>query len=421
MTDAAAPAHEGARDRGRLYAVLAALYLAQGVPGYLLLVALPPIMREGGASRTAIGLFYLLMLPLVLKFAVAPLVDRWTPLPRLGHRRGWIVPTQALVALGIASMALFEPSDVGPLFAIALSITILSSLQDIATDGFAVRRLDEASRPVGNAIQGAAIAGGVVMGGTLALVLNHAIGWRPTLLVVAALALLPLIALPWMTERDRSAPKAPAERPSLRRFFRIDGAWLILAFALTYRASEGLVRGMEGPYLVDIGLPTDWIGYLSGGAATTAGLLGAAAAALLLRKTGIVATLLLLGGLRSLCFLAYALNAMEIWPGFSVAITASATQTCIRYMELVAIYTLFMRVASKDQPGTDFTLLVCAELVIYLLGSTIAGALADRFGYGPLFAAAAAFSAIGVGVSAVILTFWLKRIRSRGAGIASPA
>lgn len=414
MTDAAAPARGGAHGRGRLYAVLAALYLAQGVPTYLLLVALPPIMREGGASRTSIGLFYLLMLPLVLKFAAAPLVDRWSPLPRLGHRRGWIAPTQALVSLGIAAMALFEPTDVGPLFAIALAITILSSLQDIATDGYAVRRLDETSRPVGNAIQGAAVAAGVVMGGTLALVLHHAIGWRPTLLIVAGLALLPLLAMPMMSERETDARSAAAGRPSLRRFFRLEGAWLILAFALTYRASEGLVRGMEGPYLVDIGLPTNWIGYLSGGAAATAGLLGAAAAALLIRRTGVVAALLLLGGLRSLCFLAYALNALEIWPGFSVAMTASATQTCIRYMELVAIYTLFMRVASKDQPGTDFTLLVCAELVIYLIGSTIAGALADRFGYGPLFAAAAALSAIGVGVSAMILTRWMRRTGASG-------
>ena len=52
-------------DAGRLNAVLGGLYLAQGIPSYLLLVALPPLMRESGASRTAIGLFSLLMLPLV--------------------------------------------------------------------------------------------------------------------------------------------------------------------------------------------------------------------------------------------------------------------------------------------------------------------------------------------------------------------
>ena len=104
LAGAPAPATDA---RGRLYAVLGGLYLAQGIPTYLLLVALPPLMREAGASRTAIGLFYLLMLPMILKFVAAPFVDRFSPFARLGHRRGWVIPTQVLVSTLIAAMALF--------------------------------------------------------------------------------------------------------------------------------------------------------------------------------------------------------------------------------------------------------------------------------------------------------------------------
>jgi len=136
----------------RLMGVLGGLYLAQGIPTYLLLVALPPIMRESGASRTAIGLFSLLMLPLILKFLVAPLVDRWSPWPKIGHRRGWVVPTQLLVSAGIASMALVDPSNVSVLFAICICITVISSIQDIATDGYAVRQLTDRTRSMGNAV-----------------------------------------------------------------------------------------------------------------------------------------------------------------------------------------------------------------------------------------------------------------------------
>jgi MFS transporter, PAT family, beta-lactamase induction signal transducer AmpG len=394
----------GSRHAGRLYAVLGGLYLAQGIPSYLLLVALPPLMRESGASRTAIGLFSLLMLPLVLKFAVAPLIDRYAPLPRLGHRRGWVVPTQLLVSAGIASMALVAPHQAGWLFTIGLVITLLSSVQDIATDGYAVRHLTRTSRPVGNAVQAGAVALGVIIGGTVALVLFHKIGWRPTILLVAALSLLPLLATIWMKDKPETSQNVAArKRPSLLGFFRRPNAWMILAFALTYRASEGLVRGMEGPYLVDSKVPTDWIGYLSGGAAATAGLLGAAVAALIIRKTGLTATLVLLGGLRSLCFLAFTLNAFGIWPGIAVAMSASAFQTFIRYMELVAIYSFFMGSSSDDQPGTDFTILTCAELVIYLIGASVAGLLADRFGYEALFSLATVISVLGVGLSVWML------------------
>ncbi len=391
--------------KNKIYPILGGLYLAQGIPTYLLLVALPPMMREGGASRTAIGLFSLLMLPLVLKFAVAPFVDRFALVPFLGHRRGWIIPAQLLVSLGIAVMAFVEPHQTGTLFVVALFITLLSSVQDIATDGFAVRRLTAQTRALGNAIQAGAVALGVIIGGTSALVLYSKIGWTATILTVAALSLLPLIAAFWMDEA------APLERPEgetkarigLLQFFRRPNAWLILAFALSYRASEGLVRGMEGTYLVDIKVPTEWIGYVSGAAAATAGLLGAAIAALIIRKAGLPATLILLGGLRSLCFLAFALNAFGIWPGIAVALSASAFQTFIRYMELVAIYSFFMASSSDSQPGTDFTLLSCAELVIYLIGASVAGYVADKLGFPALFTISTLISVLGVGLSVWIL------------------
>ncbi|WP_320197857.1 RhtX/FptX family siderophore transporter [Agrobacterium sp. rho-13.3] len=390
----------------KLFSILGALYLGQGIPNYLLLVALPPIMRESGASRTAIGLFSLLMLPLVLKFVVAPYVDRWALWPKLGHRRGWIVPTQLLVAAGIASLAFVDPQQAGILFAICFTITLLSSVQDIATDGYAVRHLTDATRSFGNAVQAGAVALGVLIGGTAALVLFHNIGWQPTILLIAALALLPMIATVWMGQ-DTSEPLAAEkrDRPSLVRFFRRPDAWIIMGFALTYRASEGLVRGMEGTYLVDISVPVDWIGYLSGGAAATAGLLGVGIVAVIIRKAGLTTTLILLAGLRSLCFLAFTLNALGIWPGIAVAMSASAFQTMIRYMELVAIYSFFMRSSSKDQPGTDFTILTCAELVIYLVGASSAGFFADKAGYAALFGTATILSILGAGLS-----IWMLRI-----------
>ncbi len=75
---------------------------------------------------------------------------------------------------------------------------------------------------------------------------------------------------------------------------------------------------------------------------------------------------------------------------------AAAFQTLIRYMEIVALYSLFMAVASKDQPGTDFTVLACAQLVVYLAGSSLAGIVADRVGYGFLFALSAALVSAAV-------------------------
>lgn len=87
---------------------------------------------------------------------------------------------------------------------------------------------------------------------------------------------------------------------------------------------------------------------------------------------------------------------------------AAAFQTLIRYMEIVALYSLFMAASSSDQPGTDFTILACAQLLVYMAGSTAAGSIADLVGYDSLFALATAISAL-----AVVVTVWLLRRADR--------
>jgi len=396
--------------RYRLFAVLACLYLAQAIPSYLFAAAIPPILREQGVSRTAIGILSLLMLPLVLKFLWAPFVDRFRPLAR-AHRAGWVIITQIGVIAGIAAMMAVDPTDVRGIFICGFIVSMLISTQDIATDGYAAKYLNPKDRPIGNAIQGGAVSLGVVLGGTLGLLIYHHYGWHSMLAVAATLSVIPLFAAFAMREGDPLATEAKPgiDRPSIMKFLRRPEARQILWIALIYRASEGLVKSMEGPYLVDAGVPLDVIGYLSGGAALSVGLGGAALAALMLHRRGAASVLGMLGALRTLCFLIFALHALGgiggVWPLFG----ASFLQTLVRYMEIVALYSLFMAVTSSDQPGTDFTILSCAQLIVYLVGSMIAGRLADTLGYGALFS----ISVILSGIAVIGTMMILNKLRNR--------
>lgn len=402
---AVASTHLVALSRRRLFWVLAGLYLAQGIPTYLFAAALPPILREQNVSRTAIGMFSILLLPLVLKFTWAPLIDRFRPWAR-SHRGGWVVLTQSGIIAAILCLIPLGPDNVIGIFIVGFIASLLLATQDIATDGYAAKYLDEADRPLGNAIQGGAVAFGVLIGGTLGLVLYHHAGWAVMIGVIAVLSVIPMSAALSMREADPAAPRdgKSLSRPSIMHFLRRPEARQILWIALIYRASEGLMKAMEGPYLVDAGVPLDIIGYLSGAAAATAGIAGSAIAAVLLKRSGAAAVLGLLGSLRTICFLLFALHALGfiggIWPLYG----ASAFQTIIRYMEIVALYSLFMSVTSPEQPGTDFTILACAQLVVYLAGSMASGALADHMGYGSLFALAALLSG-----AAVLLTVTMLR------------
>lgn len=159
MSDNFAIATPAIHGRKRLFTVLAGLYLAQAIPSYLFAAALPPIMREAGVSRTAIG--------------------------------------------------------------VGMLGSLLISTQDIATDGYAAKHLAPEDRAIGNAIQGGSVAFGVVIGGTLGLVLYSRIGWTGMLLTIAGFCFIPLAAAFAMREKDPAPTGGQAiDRPSLKAFFR---------------------------------------------------------------------------------------------------------------------------------------------------------------------------------------------------------
>ena len=84
--------------------VMLLLGFAAGLPNLLIFDTLSAWMRESGLSLEVIGFFALATLSYSLKMVWAPLVDR-TNIPLLtawlGHRRSWMLVTQAVVILGL--------------------------------------------------------------------------------------------------------------------------------------------------------------------------------------------------------------------------------------------------------------------------------------------------------------------------------
>ncbi len=401
--------------RLRLLTTLAVLYVSQAIPAFLFMTAALAILREEGASRSEIGLVGLVLLPGLLRFLWAPWVDRLRPFAG-SHRAGWIGLSQAGIVMGLVALSFIEPVNIGPFLAIGLVIAVLLATNDIAVDGYATKNLKPADRPLGNAIQSGAVALGVIIGGSGALVLYHYAGWQITVLAIAAMALAPIVAAFAMREGEldamgQAARPAPG-RASIIAFFRRPEARRIFWVALIYRASEGLIATMKGPYLVDKNIGLDTIGYLTGAGAAAAGLAGSGIAALLLLRIGASATLFILGLFRTACVATLALHAFSVVPGLGFVFAAISVQSLVIYMEIVVLFSLSMMVASRQQPGTDFTILSCAQTAAFLIGTMLSGILADRLGYGAFFALAA-----GISLLSTLATLWLlRRLSPKTAG-----
>src|SRR5919106_2604739 len=93
--------------------VMLALGFAAGLPNLLIFDTLSAWLRQVEVPLRTIGFFSLTTLAYSLKFLWAPLVDRTAiPLltPLLGHRRGWMLASQAVIILGLWLVSGSDPA-----------------------------------------------------------------------------------------------------------------------------------------------------------------------------------------------------------------------------------------------------------------------------------------------------------------------
>src|SRR5689334_12311023 len=120
-------------------AVMLALGFSSGLPFFLSGNTLGYWLRDEGTTLSAIGFLSWVGLAYSLKFLWAPVIDR-TDAPlfgRLGRRRGWMVLTQIMVAVGLAALAMTGlRAGLVVIGIFALVVAFSSSTQDIVVDAW---------------------------------------------------------------------------------------------------------------------------------------------------------------------------------------------------------------------------------------------------------------------------------------------
>ena len=382
--------------------LLTSLYVAQGLPYGFFTQALPVLMRENGASLKAISATSLLFLPWALKFLWAPMVDH------IGTRRGWIVPIQFVAAIGAALLAWIDPAQgFMSVFVAVFAFNALAAIQDVATDGLAVRLLDARARGLGNGIQVGAYRIGMVLGGGLLLWIYAQFGWVPMCLGMSAL--LALTCLPVLLQR--SAREAPARqaRPPVRQLaagwwprLRMPGMALLLALVCAYKFGDSMTASLIGPMLKDAHWPTAEIALVKGTLGSIVGLLGAAAGGGLAFRLGRRRALLGCGIAQALSLLLY-VAAASLPADRPLVWSACIAEHLFGGMATVALFTLMMDASDPEHAGTDYTLLACAVVVAQGLAAFVAAALGDAFGYLPALAAGFALAVAGCAALVIAL------------------
>ncbi|MBX9598569.1 MAG: MFS transporter [Burkholderiales bacterium] len=390
-------------------ASITALAIANTTPLYFATVALPTIMRTNGVSLTIIGLFGSLMLPWAFKFLWAPLLDRYYSV-KFGKRKSWLIPLQILMLICLIIIYNISPNQHAELlFGIIIALLICAATHYLATSAFILEQVNSDQLRFGNYAQVVGIALGSFTGGGLFLIAYPQLGWQNSVLTLVIVNLILLVIQSLVQERAAQIEENKENRPSLISFLKRKNTRNLLYLCLIYRGCEGLVMGMQQPFLVDKQIAISLIGKVLGISGLSLSLFASLLVSIFLSNNRENIWLLILGIMRSICYLALAALAYFAISSQAWIFGVVVTNMACRSMEMVVLYTFFMQNCELKQSATDISILLCAEIIIYSAGMMLSGYLAKLLGYSGLFAIGSMLSLISTAICAYIIYKIIKR------------
>ena len=268
-----------ATPRGRLFAFFA-LYITEGIPLGFAATAIATQLRRQGVGPAEIGAFVgSFYLPWAFKWAFGPFVDVVRS-KRFGHRRGWILFTQLMMAATLLSLvAIPLPQGLALFTAILLIHNTFGAIQDVAIDSLAVNTLAEHERGLANGLMFAGASVGQAIGGSGVLFLVAYIGFQSSFVFVALaiLAVTAFIVLPMKeavahslaetpvgsTWRAASAEMKAFATQSFRSFLGTKGAFSGVFFALLPAGAMSLGLALQSNLAVELGMNDEEVAVLS--------------------------------------------------------------------------------------------------------------------------------------------------------------
>lgn len=374
--------------------LLGSLYVSQGLPYGFFTQALPALLRQLGRSLPEIGLASLLALPWALKFLWAPAVDRVYS-TRLGRRRSWILPLQAITIVAMGTLAWLDPNTDLTLVLVGFFVAnLLAATQDIATDGLAVSLLTPSERGWGNGLQVAGYRVGMILGGGALLVFYEHIGWTGIFMTMAGL--LTVASLPVLRHTERPTPRQDVASAPLRTVVMRPGMLRWLGVLLCFKFGEALAGAMLRPMLVDLGLGLSQLGWILGTAGFSAGLLGALAGGWAAGRLGRRPVLLAVGLLQAATVGLYALPAMGLGAELHWLTLLVVVEHAVGGAATAALFTAMMDRCDPHTGGTDYTVQASVVVVSTGTAAALSGLVAEPLGYPAFFAVGAGLSVLGL-------------------------
>lgn len=383
---------------------------------YTMLTSVTAIMFKnlGMDNGKAAAWSSMLILAYTIKPLFAPVVEMYRT------KKFFVLLTQVLVGLGFgaAAMAMGLPDWMAIMLPLFWLMSFIGATQDIASDGVYVTSLDTRTQSLYCGVQslswnvGPIIANGflVYLSGRLhADVFHHdphAFGpdwmqaWRVIFFIVAGIIVV--MAL-WharvMPEgaRAESSPASPGAAGSILRdsfvtFFQKRGVWKMIAFAILFRTSIGLLDKIGPFFMVDshakggLGMSNEQLGIVYGTYGLVAVLVGSLLGGVFVARRGLKRTLFVLCcavNIPNLTFLAMSLAL----PSSVAAITLGVVIEKFFYGFGAVGYMIYLmqQLAPGKYTTTHYAFGTGLMGLCNMVTGMVSGHLQELMGYAPYF------------------------------------
>jgi MFS transporter, PAT family, beta-lactamase induction signal transducer AmpG len=418
-------------------AVTLALGFSSGLPFLLTQNTLGYWLRDQGTDLKVIGFMSWVGLAYVLKPFWSPVVDRVDVplLGRLGRRRGWMVLSQIVIALGLIAMAVVGPAaGLTAIGVFALVVAFASATQDIVIDAWRIEASadsDEMGLLSSAAQLGYRIA--ILVADAAIIAAAAHLGWPMSYVVMAILMSIGVAASFLAFEPARAdavmQAKAPLWTPSgffdavVGPFLEFFGKhkWiglLMLAAIAAYRLPDFLMGPMYNPYYHDLGLTKDTVAVVRAATGLPAAFVGIAISGLCAVRFGLFPTLIAGSVLQGFGTASFALLGMS--HDLSLFTGVMALDNFAQAFAGVALVAYMSSLTGLGYTATQYALLSSTYAFLGKFLKGFSGAVVEGWtpGHGLLGAYAMAF--VGTGLTAIppILLFLLlaRLTRTRATG-----
>ncbi len=375
---------------------------ASGLPLYILFQLVPAWLRTEGVGLKEIGFFSLIQLPYAWKFVWAPLMDRYSPLP-LGRRRSWMLITQVLLLIFVASLGFFSPtSQLSTIAALSVAVALFSATQDVTLDAYRRELLPDEELGLGNSIhvQAYRIAG--LVPGALSLILADIMPWQSVFMITSAFMLLgvgmtlvikEVVLNPTIPKSFRDSLLLPFQDFSQRLGGR--GVWLVLAFLFFYKLGDNMAVALATPFYIDLGFSLTEIGIIAKNAALWPSIVGGLFGGVLMIKIGINRALWLFGFVQIITIFGFAILA-EVGNNAWVLATVIAMEYLGVGLGTAAITAFMARATNPVYAATQLALLTALATVPRTFSSALSGVLVESMGWTTFYLLCAALAMPGM-------------------------